>query len=171
MLAARPGSHPMNTTASDIVARIVRLEPMRVASVQAFSEAPERDAWEKLQLWAEAKGLLDLPQEHPVFGFNSPGPGPKGKRYGYEFWIRVGPEVEAGAGVEIKDVPGGLYAVTTCKLLGDPAGSVMEVWKKLWKWAQNSGHPWRKTHELERLHDPRLAAGDLVLDLYLPIES
>ncbi len=161
----------MSITASDITAHIVKLEPMRVASVQAFGETPERDAWEKLQLWAEARGLLDQPQEFPVFGFNRPSPAPGSKRYGYEFWIRVGPEQEAGDGVEIKEFPGGLYAVTTCKLLGDPAGTVMEVWKKLWKWAQNSGHPWRKTHELERLHDPRLPADSLVLDLYLPIES
>jgi len=168
----RPGlSGRRRMPVSEITVRIARLEPMRVASVQAFSENPERDAWEKLQLWAEAQGYLDRPEEHPVFGFNSPGPGRGGQRYGYEFWIRVGPEAAAEGGVEFKDFPGGLYAVTTCKLLGDPTGSVMEVWQKLWTWAQQNGHHWRKTHELEKLHDPRAPAEELVLDLYLPIES
>ena len=38
--------------------RIVKLEPMRVASVRAISETPERDAWEKVRAWAEPKGML-----------------------------------------------------------------------------------------------------------------
>ncbi len=39
--------------------RIERLMPLRVASVRVISEAPERDAWEKLRAWAEPRGLLE----------------------------------------------------------------------------------------------------------------
>jgi len=156
---------------SAIAVRIEQLPPMRVASVRAFSTAPERDAWEKLQVWAEDQGLLEDSQAHPVFGFNNPSPTRAGGPYGYEYWIRIGPEDAATGGIEVKDFPGGLYAVTTCKLFGDPSGTVMDVWKKLADWVTRNGHQWRQTHELERLHDPRVSGDEIVLDLYLPIES
>lgn len=155
---------------SGITVRIEQLEPMRVASVRAISETPERDAWEKLQVWAEDQGLLEDPQANPVFGFNNPSPTRGGGIYGYEYWIRIGPEVATTGGIEVRDFPGGLYAVTTCKLFGDPSGTVMDVWKKLADWVTHHGHQWRKTHELERLHDPRVSGDEIVLDLYLPIE-
>src|SRR5574341_504661 len=53
---------------------IVKLAPMRIASIRALSETPERDAWEKLRAWANPKGLLDDSDKHPVFGFNNPSP-------------------------------------------------------------------------------------------------
>lgn len=41
----RPGDEKM----TNLTVRIVKLPPMRVASVRAISEAPERDAWEKIR--------------------------------------------------------------------------------------------------------------------------
>ena len=149
--------------------RIQRLEPMRVASVRVVSETPERDAWRKLRAWAESKGLLDDPESHPIFGFNNPNPSPERKEYGYELWIRVGPEAQSEGEIEVKDFAGGRYAVTTCKLHGEP--NVMETWKQLWDWAQRSGYKWRKTHELEKAQNPRASEEDLILELYLPIED
>ena len=67
----------------------------------------------------------------------------------------------------MKEFSGGLYAVTTCTNLT----KVAETWKQLWNWVQSSQYRWRKTHELEKPRDPRAAAKDLVLDLYLPIEG
>ncbi|MFQ5789311.1 MAG: GyrI-like domain-containing protein [Acidobacteriota bacterium] len=149
--------------------RIVRLEPMRVASVRAVSETPERDAWEKMRAWAGPKGLLDDLAEHLVFGFNNPAPSQDRKDYGYELWIGVDPGIESEGEVEVKDFEGGLYAVTTCTLLGDP--NVLETWKKLWEWVESSKFKWRHTHELEKALDPHAPEEDLVLDLYLPIEG
>jgi len=157
---------------SDLKVRTIRLEPMRVACVRAVSETPERDAWEKLRTWASSNGLLDDFEKHPVFGFNNPNPSPDRKVYGYEFWIRVDPCVESEGEIEIKEFTGGLYAVAKCKLQGDPSGSVVEVWRKLWDWVQASDkHRWRRTHELEQCQDPQAAEEDIVLDLYLPIEE
>ncbi len=157
---------------SELEVQIVRLDPMRVASVQAVSRSPERDAWTKLKAWAEPQGLLADVERHPVFGFNNPPPVMEGEEYGYELWIRVGPEVDGEGEVEVKDFPGGRYAVTTCKLHGDPRGPLPEVWKELWHWVRESGEfEWRHTHELEKVHDPTAAEADLVLDLYLPIEG
>ena len=121
--------------------------------------------------WAGPKGLLDKSEEHPIFGFNNPPPSPDRKEYGYEFWIRVDPGTESEGEVGVKDFPGGLYAVTSCKLKGDPKGNVFEVWQQLLAWVQSSNYKWRRTHELERSLDPGASEDDLVLDLYLPIEE
>ncbi len=150
---------------------LVTLAPMRVASVRALSETPERDAWERLRAWAEPKGLLQDSAQHPVFGFNNPNPSDDRKQYGYEFLIGVGPETQTEGDIVIKDFPGGLYAVTTCKLIGDPEGTIQEVWMKLWHWVQASPYQWRNTHELEKVHDLSAPEQDLMIDLCLPIEA
>ncbi len=146
--------------------RIVKLEPMRVASARAFGEHPESEAWEKLRAWAEPRGLLHDPERHPVFGFNAPGPSPGRKEYGYEFWIRVGPDASPEGPVEVKDVAGGRFAVARERGYPSP-----EAWKRLYDRARRSGHRWRKAHELERIHDHLAAASEVTFDLYLPIEE
>ena len=146
--------------------RIEKLEPMRVASVNVVSEHPEAEAWERLKAWAEQRGLLKDPRQHPVFGFNNPAPSPDRKEYGYEFWIRVGPGVTSGGPVEVKEIAGGRFAVMTHRGYPNP-----QVWKQLWDWVQSSSYRWRKTHELERIHDPLAPEAEVIFDLYLPIEG
>ncbi len=156
----------------NLAVRVVRLDPMRVASVRVVSANPERDAWEKLRSWAAPRHLLDNPKEHPVLGFNNPNPSPGQQEYGYEMWIGVGPGISGEGEIAVNDFPGGLYAVTTCRLLGDPRGAVPQIWRSLWDWTQS--HPtyrWRKTHELEQCRNPQAAEKDLELDLFLPIEE
>lgn len=156
---------------TDLEVHIVKLQPMRVASVRVVSESPERDAWEKMHPWAQPKGLLDNVEKNPVFVFNNPSPSPDRKEYGYEFWIAIDLDIEPEGDIEVKDFAGGLYAVTTCKLHGDPNGNVLEVWMKLLEWVKSSKYRWRKTHELEKARDPLASEQDLILDLYLPIEE
>ncbi|UCH10486.1 MAG: GyrI-like domain-containing protein [Fidelibacterota bacterium] len=156
---------------SDLDVRIVRLEPMRVASVRAMGMNPENDAWEQLRAWAEPKGLFGDFEKYPVYGFNNPSPTKDKPEYGYEFWLQVGPEVQSEGEVEVKEVPGGLYAVTSCKIFGDPQGSILDVWKRLLAWVEDSEYSWRHVHELEKPHDPLAPEEELVLDLYLPIEE
>lgn len=147
--------------------RIVRLPPMLVACFRALSETPEKEAWEKLRIWAEPQSFLDHPERHPVFGFNDPPPSPERREYGYEFWIVIDPETPLEEGNVIKHFPGGLYAVTT----GVPLAAVTETWIALWRWAQSpdSGQTWRRTHELEKIHNPKASEEEMMLDLYLPI--
>ena len=47
--------------------RIVELEAMRVASVYAFGESPETDAWDKLVAWINRKDLADQLDNHRIF--------------------------------------------------------------------------------------------------------
>lgn len=157
---------------SDLDVRIIKLDPMAVASVRVVSESPEVDAWSKLRAWAEPKGLLRDDENHPIFGFNNPNPQPESREYGYEFWIKVASDVKSEGEIEVKDYPGGLYAVTTCKLTEDPSGrNILETWKALLEWVKASKYKWRQVHELEKVHDPMASESDIILDLYLPIEE
>ena len=151
---------------SELLVRIEKLEAMQVASVRAVGETPELDAWERLTAWAEPRGLLNDSEEHPVFGFNNPSPSPDCKEYGYELWIRVGADVEPEDEIELKEFPGGTYAVTMHQGLPNP-----EAWMNLWQWVQGSQFTWRETHELEKVSNPFDREEDIVSDLYLPIED
>ena len=157
--------------------KIVRLEPMRVASARVISETPENDAWQKMRAWAEPKGLLEDLKKHPVFGFNNPNPSPDRKEYGYEFWIRVEPDVEPEGDIKFKEFEGGLYAVTTCKLKEELESEFfqkegyLESWKKLVDWVKSSKYRYGKRQGLEKAHDPNASEEELVLDLYCPIEE
>ncbi|UCG44997.1 MAG: GyrI-like domain-containing protein [Candidatus Bathyarchaeota archaeon] len=156
---------------------IVKLEPMRIASVRAVSKTPEHDSWEKMRAWAEPKGLLQNIKKHPVFGFNNPDPSPGQEEYGYEFWIRVDPDTEPDENIEIKEFEGGLYAVTTCKLKDELESEFfrkegyLESWRKIVDWVKSSKYKFGKHQCLEKAHEPGVSEEDLILDLYCPIEE
>ena len=61
---------------SDFEVRIVRLEPLRVASAYGFGASPEEQAWQKLLAWAESQGLMTGDPLPRFFGFNNPDPRP-----------------------------------------------------------------------------------------------
>ncbi len=161
---------------SDI--RIVELPPMRVACVRAISKTPENDAWAKMRAWAESKGFLEDLENHPVFGFNNPDPSPGSKEYGYEFWIRVGPEVEPEGEIKIKEFEGGLYAVATCNLKEEIEAEQFEregflnSWRRLQLWvAESKEYKVAKHQCLERARDPSVSEDELILDLHMPIRK
>ena len=150
--------------------RIVKLEPMRVASVWGFGNSPEEQAWEKLMTWAKPKGLLDDLEQHRIFGFNNPNPSSGSPNYGYEFWITVGPDVEPEGELRIQEFLGGLYAVTRCEVRGEAHNTIPETWKRLIKWLVDSqykqaSHQWLEEH----LGPVDTSLDELLLDLYAPI--
>ena len=155
---------------SELEVQIQTLPPMCVAVAQAVGPSPEGAAWGKLAAWAEPRGLLDNMEEHPVFGFNNPSPTKGQTEYGYEFWIRIESDMQVDD-IKTIEFPGGTYAVTTCKVIGDPLGPVPKVWQMLSKWVQASSHRRRRTHELEHVINPGAPESELVLELYLPIEE
>lgn len=153
----------------DLHVRLESLEPMRVAAVHVISPTPEADALRRLRAWADARDPARLAVGR-LFGFNHPSPPPGHRDYGYELWLEVDSATPPDPAIVLKDFPGGLYAATTCRLQGDPAGTIGEVWRKLWAWTQAGDYRWRHTHELEHPLNPLAAAADLVLDLFLPVE-
>jgi DNA gyrase inhibitor GyrI len=156
--------------------RIVELAPMRVVKTYGFGQQPEDEAWTKLRDWMQANGMLGEIDRHRYFGFNNPSPTPASPNYGYEQWMTVDAGVEAGEGVEIKQVPGGLYAVAQCTL--DEIG---EVWQQLASWREDSEYKPGNHQWLEEALSPELTlapAGpgemdisQFRLDLYLPIRK
>ena len=64
--------------------KIIELPKMKMASFHfTNSEKPEEEAFEKLKLWAESRGLFDNPSIHQVFGRNNP------KLRGYKFLVSL----------------------------------------------------------------------------------
>ncbi|MFQ5891838.1 MAG: GyrI-like domain-containing protein [Candidatus Methanofastidiosia archaeon] len=164
-------------TMKEFKVRIVELEPMRVASVRAISETPEREAWKKMRKWAEPRGFLEDIKKHPVFGFNNPDPSPDRKEYGYEFWIKVEPDIESEGEINVKDFEGGLYAVTTCNLKEELESEFfkekgyLESWQKITDWVKYSKYKFSNRQWLEKAHDPGASEEELILELYCPIEK
>lgn len=144
--------------------RIITLAAMRVASFHAFGSSPEHMAGAKLAAWAGPRGLLD--GSHRIFGFNNPNPSPGSPNYGYEFWLEIGPEVEADGEVEVKEFGGGRYGVLRCQGVANIEAS----WAALNAWRENAGYRMGRRQWLEE-HIGAFPAGDetLVLDLYIPL--
>lgn len=160
----------------ELEVRIEKLEPMRVARFQAISKSPESDAWNKLRSWAEPRGLLDDVKRNPVFGFNNPNPSPGKREYGYEFWIKIGKDVESEGDIETKEFEGGLYAVTTTPLKADPIVSeegieFIGAWKRLGDWIKASKYDFGDQQCFERAHETGVSEDDLILDLYWSIKE
>lgn len=155
---------------SEITVRIVELGPLHVASVHGFGPSPEDEAHRRLQAWAGPRGYLDDLDHHRVFGFNNPNPTPASPNYGYELWVAVGPEVQPEEGVRILDFPGGLYAVTRLREVGNPGESIPALWAELVKWVEGSPYrPARHQWLEEHLRTAETPAGEWSLDLYMPI--
>ena len=155
-------------TVTEFKVRIVRLEPMRVASALGFGQRPEEIAWSKILAFADLKGLLAASPSPRFFGFNNPNPSPGSPNYGYEQWITVGPEVVAEGEVCIKEIPDRLYAVARC----DSLDEIGDVWKKLVMWFEESHYdkPAFFHQGLEELLvSPKLPYDQWVLDLFLPM--
>lgn len=155
---------------TDLDVRIVTLEPMRVAWALGFGTEPEQQAWDKLLPWAGDHGLLDAGDGPRLYGFNHPDPSPGSPNYGYEVWVKVGHDVTSDdAEIGIKDVPGGLYAVTRCDVPKGDFDVIGTTWKRLVAWRERSPyrcaeHQWLEESVLDA--DPEL---EFTLDLMLPI--
>jgi len=157
---------------SKLEVRIVKLEPMRVASVYGFGKEPETEAVEKMNAYVERMGYFDNRGKHRIFGFNNPDPSPGSPNYGYEQWVIVGPEAEPEDGVRILGFDGGKYAVTRCEVLGGNYDVIGATWKKLVAWREDSKYKCGHYQWLEEnVSVEGLAEGDFVLDLYLPIDG
>jgi len=161
--------HARKPELSEIEVRIVRMEPMRVASFHAIGESPEDIAVEKLIAWAQPLGLLNKPDEHPVYGFNNPNPEEGKKEYGYEFWIKVDEDYHEKDTV-YKNYEGGTYAVTRVEVR-DPWEDIPKAWMNLFKWVQENGHKMKQDICLEHTLDPGAVNGQFILDLMLPLDE
>ena len=146
--------------------RIVKLEPMRVATFYGYSETPEEDASSLCIAWLKEVDLYDHPESYRSFGFNNPNPTPGSPKYGYELWIPVDADMDVGENIKTKEFPGGLYGVTTCESLD----TIGQDWKRLLAWRETSQF---KPGSHEGLEELLTKFGESVdkyrFDLYIPI--
>jgi AraC family transcriptional regulator len=154
--------------------RIIRLEPMRVASFHAFGASPENDAAAKLVEWAKPKGYLDDPEKHRIFGFDNPIPSAGSPNYGYEYMIEIEDDAEPEDNVISKTFEGGLYAVTRCEVNENPYDIIPDKWMKLYEWVEDNS-PYqigpRQSHEEHVAPFPFKVTDNFTIDLYLSIEE
>lgn len=149
--------------------RIVKLEPMVVASAYAFSATPENDAGKLLIDWAQPKGLFKDPARHRIFGFDNPSPSPGSPNYGYEFWITIDKNTKIEGDIKIKEFSGGLYVVTRCEIKNNPYEIIPETWKNLEIWREANGYQAGVHQWLEEHIGPFGSQDVFTLDLYRPI--
>lgn len=146
--------------------RIIKLEPMQVASAYAFGKSPEEAALKKMHQFVQDKDLLVDGQIPPTFGFNNPNPSAGSPNYGYEVWLPIEENIEPVGDIRLLDFDGGLYAVVTCRGLQN----IGEEWLALAKWREGTKYAAGKHQWLEHLLSPPDTPYDgYVFDLYLPI--
>ena len=87
--------------------------------------------------------------------------------YGYEFWITIDDDFEVEKDLTVKEVPGGLFVVTSCTGV-DALG---ETWKNLYRWIKESKtYKFGKHQCLEYNKDPTVTdASKFLFDVYFPI--
>lgn len=144
--------------------KIIRLEPMIVASFYAFSESPEEEAFEKMNSWAKPKGLFADSENHPIFGFNNPPPSRPGQKYGYELWINVDPKTEPEKDMRVCFFGGGSYAVARCS----GVHAIHDTWMALFEWCKKNTYK-TGTHQGLEKHISGNSPENMVLELYCPI--
>ncbi len=153
---------------------IEQLPPMRVAAALGYGQNPENEAWKKLLKWARKMGLFSRLHEHRFFGFDRPGPGGADPNYGYEQWMTVSCRATASEDIEIKESPGGTYAVTHCRF-----ADLVQTWQDFVTWREDSRFHYTDDHCLEEVIAPWMmvaySAGepvnmdDVPFILYLPV--
>ena len=154
-----------------IEVKIVHLEPLTVASFPAYGPEPEDEAWARLVAWARPLGLLDDPDKHRIFGFDTAGPSPASQNRGYEFWIEVEPGFQPQGDVPLRAFSGGKFAVHRIQKVGNPWETILPAWKALVLWHEDSPYKMGKAQCLEQhigYADAPLA--ECPMDLYLSIE-
>ena len=135
--------------------QIITLPPMRVASAWGFGTQPEDQAWKKMDAWARPKGLLKDSAKARMFGFNNPNPSAGSPNYGYEFCLTITEEVIPEAGIRIKELSAGKYAVIPFEFPAvDPGPAIGNAWKNLDTWVADHGyqhgpHQWLEEHTLD----------------------
>ncbi|MHA2231548.1 MAG: AraC family transcriptional regulator [Candidatus Hodarchaeales archaeon] len=148
----------------DPIVRLVKIEPMRAALVNAVSRTPEIDASTVLLTWAQSKGLLDNPSTYLRFGRNNPPPSPDKEEYGYDCMITVDPEIEPEGNIKTHTISGGLYAVVRTNLT-----NIGKMWHWLYDWVENSKYKIADHGLEELLSGDESDLDSFLLDLWLPL--
>jgi AraC-like DNA-binding protein/DNA gyrase inhibitor GyrI len=141
------------------------MPPMRVACCRVVSASPEQQAITLLLDWARSKAHISPDSPYRLFGYDSPSPTGDSGTYGYEACMTVARDVSESDGITIKELPGGLYAVT-----GTTVAGVKEAWRHFVAWLKISKYTEGRHQCLEEQLSPAGTPEEQIqIDLYLPL--
>lgn len=141
------------------------VEPMKVAYYRYYGKNPEYNAFKVLLEWAGKNKLTAGDSKYRLFGYDTPDCEPNLDEYGYEACITIDGNCNVEDDmIKIKELQGGLYAVTTVgvKDIGR-AWQRFKTWVKISKYDFGT-HQWLEEH-LEGINE----SSDYNVDLYMPI--
>ncbi len=160
----------------DLKVRIDRLETMRAAHIHVLSDTPEEDAWKKMESWAKSKGLLEKDLETRVFGRNTY-PTENPEPHGYEFFLTVSRNIEPEGEIDMRQIPGGLYAVLRFKNLDN----IRNAWEYIWNWIrekkyehiglQKDDHGWHNGFEEQINWHEGKSPSEWIFDLWVQLKE
>lgn len=110
------------------------LRDSKAAYVHASGDSPEEAALAKIIAWANSKGINKQPNVsllgRNTYPTNHPEP------HGYEYYLAVSNDFVPEGEIEMKTLPGGMYAVLQFKNLF----MMQDAWIRLIKWVEDNGH-------------------------------
>ncbi len=116
--------------------RLEKLETMSAAHIHVLSDQPEEDASSKIMEWAKSNGYSDngsALKGARLFGRNTY-PTDNPEPHGYELFLTGISDLRPEGEIDIKDIPGGLYAVMRFQNLA----RIGDAWRTLWEWVDQS---------------------------------
>jgi AraC-like DNA-binding protein/DNA gyrase inhibitor GyrI len=147
------------------------LAPMRVAYYRYFGTNPEEHALGVISDWVRKNKIQLNNGEYRIFGYNSPDTNVELKEYGYEVCLTIPDNmVVEDDKVKVKELEGGLYAVTGVER-GDNLGeNIMKGWQRFNQWLKGSKYLYGNRQWLEEhLSFDKNAEHIGGTDLYMPI--
>ena len=152
--------------------RVISLEPARIAFVRHVGPYAEvGPTWQRLVAWAGGQGLLGL--DTRIFGLCHDDPDtttPEQLRY--DACIVIGPDVQAGDGVEVQDFAGGRYAVATHRgsytRLAETYSGLIEEWVPANRLELAEERPCVEVYRNDPQQTPE---NELVTDVHVPIRG
>lgn len=148
-----------------------KLKPMRVAFYCYYGENPEDNAFKVMNNWI-VNNNIDLSEgQYRIFGYNAPDTALGVKEYGYEVCVTVPSEIIVSDDkVKVKELEGGMYAVTRIERGDDLGENIMKGWKRFEQWLKGSkyvygGHQWLEEHLGFDGNEEHIGG----VDLYMPI--
>lgn len=142
-----------------------KMDAIKVACFEYYGSTPEINAFKGLFDWAKNNNI-DLDKKiFRLFGYDTTECKPGSSEYGYEACIIIDKDYNVNdCKVQIKELSGGMYAVTTVNVKDIPnAWTRFKNWVKLSKY--NFGtHQWLEEH-MEGFNEDF----DYDIDLYMPI--
>ncbi|QVK16958.1 effector binding domain-containing protein [Mycoplasmatota bacterium] len=124
-----------------------KMEPIKVACFEYYGNNPESNAFKVLLDWAKNNNIISENNKYRLFGYDTTECKAGSSEYGYEACITIDEDFNTDdSPVKIKDLSGGMYAVTTVGV-----EDISKAWARFKSWVKISKyefgtHQWLEEH-------------------------